>query len=269
MSDQLVFDTIHRYFNERQVFALCTIVKQSGSTPRHLGSKMVVTPDGKFTGSVGGGELEHRVIKSALSCLAEKRSETLSYQLNDLENGDPGVCGGQVEIFVETIKLPSQIVIVGGGHVGKALVNLAKWLGYYVILSDDRPEFCDSSRVPGADQYIICPLAEIPNQINIDPSTYLILTTRGVNIDIPGLPHILQSNAAYIGIIGSKRRWITTRGELTGSGISEELLDKVHSPIGINVGAETPEEIALSIMAEVMILQKGKSGESMRINLRK
>ncbi|HWS23818.1 MAG TPA: XdhC/CoxI family protein [Anaerolineales bacterium] len=269
MTDQLVFDTIHRYFNERQEFALCTIIKQSGSTPRHLGSKMVVTADGTFTGSVGGGELEHRVIECALNCLAEKRSEILSYQLNSLENGDPGVCGGQVEIFVETIKLPTQIVIVGGGHVGKALVNLAKWLGFYVILSDDRPEFCDSSRIPGADQYILCPLAEIPNHISIDASTNLILTTRGVKIDVPGLPNILQSNAAYIGIIGSKRRWITTRGELIELGIGEEVLDKVHSPIGINVGAETPEEIALSIMAEVMILQKGKSGESMRLNLRK
>lgn len=269
MSNELVFNTIQQFLKDRRIFALCTIINQSGSTPRHVGSKMIVTPDGGVIGSVGGGELEHRVINSALMCILEKRSEILSYKLNDLEKGDPGVCGGYMEIFVEPIKLPTQLVIVGGGHVGKALVYLAKWLGYYVILSDDRQDFCSPDAVPGADDYVVCPLSEIPERVQIDSATYVILTTRGVKVDIPGLPKILETEAAYFGIIGSKRRWITTRQELIQMGICETLLDNVNSPIGIDIGAETPEEIAMSIMAEVMIHQKGKSGESMRLNLHK
>lgn len=269
MTDELIFVTIQRYLSERQPFALCTIVKQAGSTPRHLGSKMVISSHGVITGSVGGGELEHRVITAALTSIAGGRPNMLSYKLDDLDNGDPGVCGGQVEIFVEPIKLPSQILVIGGGHVGKALVHLAKWLGYFVILSDDRPEFCNPTAVPGADRYIQCPLDKLPDKTKIDSSTYVILTTRGVKIDVPGLPKLLKTEPAYIGIIGSKRRWITTRDELLANGIALADIERVNSPIGINIGAETPEEIAVSIMAEVMMREKKSDGETMRLNVKK
>lgn len=268
MTDELIFSTVGRYFIERQQFTICTIIKQSGSTPRHLGSKMLVTSDGGITGSVGGGELEHRVITAAIDCLSVGKPTILTYKLDDLEKGDPGVCGGQVEIFVEPIKLPSQILVIGGGHVGKALVHLAKWLGYYVILSDDRPEFCDPATVPGADRYIQCSLAEIPQKVKIDASTYVVLTTRGVKIDVPGLPKLLATEPAYIGIIGSKRRWITTREAMIANGSDPRELDRVNSPIGLNIGAESPEEIAVSIMAEVMTREKKSGGESMRLKVK-
>jgi len=268
MTDESIFAAASRFFAERQPFAMCTIVAQAGSTPRHLGSKMLVTPDGRIIGSVGGGELEHRVIISAQESLNAGTSMTLSYKLDDLDKGDPGVCGGQVEIFVEPIKLPTQILVIGGGHVGKALVYLAKWLGYYVILSDDRPDYCSPESVPNADQYIQCSLAEIPEKVRIDQSTYIILTTRGVKIDVPGLPKLFATDPAFIGIIGSKRRWITTRKELLSNGAKVEDLDRINSPIGLNIGAESPEEIAVSIMAEVMMREKKSSGESMRLNVK-
>lgn len=268
MTDDLIFATAGRYFVERQPFAMCTIVQQAGSTPRHLGSKMLVTSEGVITGSVGGGELEHRVITVAVECISGGKPTILNYKLDDLDKGDPGVCGGQVEIFVEPIKLPSQILVIGGGHVGKALVHLAKWLGYYVILSDDRPEFCNSESVPGADRYVQCSLAEISEKVRVDRSTYIVLTTRGVKVDVPGLPKLLATDPAYIGIIGSKRRWITTRDEMIANGTDPRELERVNSPIGLNIGAESPEEIAVSIMAEVMTREKKSGGESMRLNVK-
>ncbi|HXD11325.1 MAG TPA: XdhC family protein, partial [Anaerolineales bacterium] len=132
---------------------LCTVVKSEGSTPRHVGSKMLVYADGKFIGTVGGGELESRVIKAALETLNNGKAQTLSYTMADPARGDPGVCGGTVEVFVEPILPPATIIVIGGGHVGKAVVHLAKWLGFRVAISDDRAEFCNPESVPGADAY--------------------------------------------------------------------------------------------------------------------
>src|SRR5574337_1735977 len=122
--------------------ALCTVVKSEGSTPRHVGSKMLVYPDGTFIGTVGGGDLEHRVLDEAWMALSDGQPRHLRYNMADPSRGDPGVCGGQVEVYVEPILPPALIVVIGAGHVGKAVVHLAKWLGFRVAVSDDRPEFC-------------------------------------------------------------------------------------------------------------------------------
>jgi len=124
-----------------QAAALCTVVKSEGSTPRHVGSKMLVFEDGRFLGTVGGGDLEHRVLGEAEKVIAEGRARLLSYALADPARGDPGVCGGQVEVFVEPIVPTARMVIIGGGHVGRATAHLAKWLGFRVAISDDRQEF--------------------------------------------------------------------------------------------------------------------------------
>src|SRR5262245_29884752 len=122
---------------------LCTIIRERGSVPRHAGSKMVVYADGRFEGTVGGGEMESRVIREALSALAEGSPRVVSYSLVDPKAGDPGVCGGEVEIFVEPIRPHSALLVIGGGHVGRAIVYLGKWLGFRVALCDDRPEYCN------------------------------------------------------------------------------------------------------------------------------
>ncbi len=152
------------------------------------------------------------------------------------------------------------IIVVGGGHVGKAVAHLAKWLGFKVVVSDDRPEFCTPEMNPDADEFVICPMAELPDHYRIHSQTYLVLTTRGVPIDTAGLPPLLATPAVYIGIIGSKRRWLTTRKNLITAGITETELNKVVSPIGIELKAETPEEIALSILSEILILKNDASG---------
>ena len=120
---------------------LCTVIRSEGSTPRHVGSKMLVYPDGKFIGTVGGGELESRVIKAAIESIKNGRAEMLFYTMADPSRGDPGVCGGQVEVFVEPILPTATLVVIGAGHVGRAVVHLAKWLGFHVVVCDDRAEF--------------------------------------------------------------------------------------------------------------------------------
>ena len=244
--------------------ALCTVIKSEGSTPRHVGSKMLVYPDGNFMGTVGGGELENRVINAALESLKTGTAQTLSYSMVDPSRGDPGVCGGTVEVFVEPILPPATIVVIGGGHVGKAVVHLAKWLGFRVAVSDDRAEFCNPESVPGADAYYPVPMAELPNQLKVTSRTYLVVTSRGSAIDAAGLPPLLESDAAYIGVIGSKRRWLTTVKALKEKGIPDEKLARVHSPMGIELNAETPEEIALSILAEILMLRGRGTGKMMK-----
>jgi xanthine dehydrogenase accessory factor len=245
--------------------ALCTIVAAQGSTPRHAGSKMLVYSDGSFIGTVGGGEVETRVIREALNVIRSRRASLLEYNLVDPTKGDPGVCGGTLQVFVEPILPEPQIVVIGGGHVGKAVAHLAKWLGFRVAVSDDRPEFCTPEENPDADEFYPVPMEELPNHLHITPSSYLVLTTRGSNVDIAGLRPLLETPAAYIGVIGSKRRWLTTRKALLAQGVPEEMINKVYSPMGLELQAETPEEIAVSIMAEIIAIRNGGSGKTMKM----
>ncbi len=243
--------------------ALCTVVKSEGSTPRHVGSKMLVYPDGKFIGTVGGGDLEHRVLDEAWMAMTDGQPRFLHYNMSDPSRGDPGVCGGQVEVFVEPILPPPLLVVIGAGHVGKAVAHLAKWLGFRVAVSDDRAEFCNAETIPDADAFYPVTMDNLPAHLKIDWRTYLVLTTRGANVDIAGLAPLLDSPAAYIGVIGSKRRWATTVKALKEKGVSDEKIKRVHSPMGLELQAETPEEIAVSIMAEVLMVRDKGTGNAM------
>ncbi len=249
-----------------QAGVVCTVMHTAGSVPRREGSKMLVYPDGSFIGTVGGGEVEGRVIREALDALKEGVNRVVDYKMVSPEKGDPGICGGQLEVFLEPILARPTVVVIGGGHVGKAVSHLASWLGFHVVINDDRPEWCSPEAHPDANEFVVAPMAELPKRMEITPQTYLILTTRGVKIDAVGLPELLHSPAAYIGVIGSKRRWITTRKKiLAETDVTEEELNRVHSPIGLELNAETPEEIAVSIMAEVIKLHNGGTGESMKM----
>jgi len=244
-------------------FVLCTIIEAKGSTPRHVGSKMLVYADGHIEGTVGGGEIESRVIDEAKRALISRKSTILQYKLVDPSAGDPGICGGQVEVFVEPIMPKLTIVVVGAGHVGRQVVFLARWLGYRVVVSDDRAEFCTPETMPGADEIIICPMVELPRRMEFTPHTFVVIATRGSEIDIQGLPAILDSQAGFIGVIGSRRRWENTKKGILKQGEYSEKLAGVHSPIGIELHAETPEEIAVSILAEIMMSANQTSGKSM------
>lgn len=259
-----IFQALVELEKNNQPFALCTVTKSEGSTPRHVGSKMLVYPDGKFIGTVGGGDLEHRVLDEAWMALSDGEPRYLHYNMADPSRGDPGVCGGQVEVFVEPILPAPTLVVIGAGHVGKAVVHLAKWLGFHVAVSDDRAEFCNAETTPGADVYYPVEMGKLVESLKITNRTYLVVTSRGSSVDALGLPSLLESNAAYIGVIGSKRRWATTVKALREKGVKDELIAKVHSPMGLELQAETPEEIAVSIMAEVLLIRDKGTGKSMR-----
>lgn len=258
-----IFHSLSEMEAENQAGALCMVIRSKGSTPRHTGSKMLVFPDGKIEGTVGGGELENRVIREALEAISDGRPRILEYQMTDPKRGDVGVCGGQVEVYVEPVRPKPTIVVIGAGHVGKALAYLAHWLGYWVVVNDDRPGFCTPEAVPGGDVYLPVTMAELPQHMDITPWTYLVLTTRGVNVDVIGLPSLLDYPAAYLGVIGSPRRWAMARKMMIEQGVDETKLERVRSPIGLELNAETPEEIAVSIMAEIIMLREGGDGQVM------
>jgi len=259
-----IFQALAELETKNESAALCTVVRSRGSTPRNSTSKMLVYEDGSIIGTVGGGELENRVFEAAMQSLIDGQAQLLEYKMADPSRGDVGVCGGTVEVFVEPILPPPMMVIIGGGHVGKAVVHLAKWIGFRVVVSDDRIEFCNPEEVPGADTYYPISMEKLTREIKVTNQTYFVLATRGVTIDVPGLPGLLDSDAAYIGVIGSKRRWMTTVEKLKEAGVSDEKIARVHSPIGLELQAETPEEIAVSIMAEILMLRGGGTGKHMK-----
>ena len=238
--------------------ALCVVIHSSGSVPRRPGSKMLVGADGAIlAGTIGGGVMEMRVIELARQAIADGEPRTGTFRLSDPAQGDAGVCGGTVDVFIEPMAAPPTVLVVGAGHVGRALVRLAAFAGFRAILSDDRIELCTPQVAPGADVYLAGPLPEQLEKVALSPRLYVALVTRGVAVDVEALPTLLRSPIAYIGVIGSKRRWITAVKALRDAGVSEAELARVRAPIGIEIHAETPEEIAVSIMADIIATRRG------------
>ncbi len=245
---------------------LATIIKARGSVPRQSGAKMLVYRDGRISGTIGGGEMEARIIREALECLQEDETRVIPYALVDPGRGDPGVCGGEVEVFLEPFASPATLLVIGCGHVGKAVAELGHWLGYRVVVNDDRPELAAPEHIPNADLYLPGSVAEILPQARVHASTYIAVLTRNVLLDREILPLLAQTEAPYIGVIGSSRRWLETQKLLSADGVLQADLDRFHSPIGLELNAESPEEIAVSILAEIMMLRRGGSGERLAAN---
>ncbi len=264
MSDQSVLDALVEAKRSGQGAVLATVVRDQGSVPRHAGSKMLIYPDRKIVGTIGGGEMESRVIEEALDTLREPKPRLSHFELVDITRGDPGVCGGQVDIFLEPVMPDPTILVIGAGHCGQALAELADWLGFRVIVTDDRADLCNPEVIPHADEHLVAPPAEIAQAASIHNRTYIAAVTRGVPLDVAMLPALLATPAPYIGVMGSRRRWATAVKKLKESGVSDESLRRIHAPIGIELNAETPREIAVSIMAEIIAHHYGGSGQPMQ-----
>jgi xanthine dehydrogenase accessory factor len=245
--------------------ALATVVKARGSVPRHAGSKMLVYADGRTSGTIGGGEMESRVVEEAAAALTDGQPRIVPYSLVDPARGDPGVCGGEVEIYVEPYRPAATIFVIGCGHVGRAVTHLAGWLGFRVIVTDDREEMAMPEEAPGADLYLPGTIEDALAAFNVTGNTYIVAVTRNVLVDRQILPKLLGTPSPYIGVIGSRRRWRETVKLLRADGLSDEQMGRFHSPIGLELHAETPEEIAVSILAEIIMLRRGGSGERMAV----
>ena len=245
---------------------LATVVSARGSVPRHAGAKMLVYSDGRTAGTIGGGEMEARVIEEALAAVLDGKPRLLPYALVDPSSGDPGVCGGEMEIFLEPYPPPATVFVVGCGHVGQQTAALAHWLGYRVAVTDDRVELAAAANIPEADIYLPGSIEEALKRFAITSSTYVVVVTRNVEVDRRALPHLLATPAPFIGVMGSRRRWETTRRLLREDGAKEEDLARIHSPLGIELNAETPAEIAVSVMAEIILLRRQGGGGRMSAN---
>ena len=231
---------------------LVTIVGTEGSVPRHSGAKMVVHPDGDTAGTIGGGEVEALVRDEAIATLKERRPRLRRYTLNDPELGDPGICGGTMTIYLEPYMTPRTVYVIGAGHVGRSVVDLADWLGYRTIVVDDRADLMTEEAMPNAAIRFAGSVQDALDEHPADETTAVVVVTRSHELDAQIVPILLETPAPYIGVMGSRRRWATTRDALAESGTPADALDRLHVPIGLSIGAETVEEIAVSIMSQVI-----------------
>jgi xanthine dehydrogenase accessory factor len=233
--------------------AVATIVNVRGSIPSFKSAKMLVRDDGSIAGTIGGGCVEAEVWQAAREVMASEKSRTLSFDLNEDPKYDTGlVCGGTLEIFIEPVLPTPLLYIFGAGHVALELYKAARNAGFDVIVTDDRDTYANAERFPDARQVIAEDFDEALVGFDVSESSYIVIATRGHRDDMRVLRWAVQTPARYIGMIGSKRKAITVYRELVKEGLKPELFDRVHSPVGLDIGAVTPEEIAVSIMAELI-----------------
>jgi len=243
-----------------ETIALVTVVEVKGSTPREVGTKMLVNKNGLVAGTIGGGMTEAKVIKEAKQILKEGKGKLLIYHLTKEQAAlDEGaICGGEMKVFIDILQPKEEVLIFGAGHIAICVSKLAKMVGFKVAIIDDREEFANQDRFPEADEIVTEDIERALTHIKITPSTYIIVLTRGHLKDEEVLTSVIRLGAAYIGMIGSKKKNTNVFQQLTEKGISQEELNKVHAPIGIDIKAQTPEEIAVSIMAEIIQIRRKK-----------
>lgn len=256
-----IFEEIVRLRNSGEEGALAIVVNTSSSSPGRVNFKMLVYPDGQILGTVGGGVMEKQVIEEALKCISDKRSRFLHFSLKEDEMEGLGVlCGGEADVYIEPIGTPPFLYIFGGGHVGLALYQMATFLEFRIVIVEDRPAFASSERFPKAYKIIQKDFEEALREMNFNPSDFAVIVTRGHAHDQLVLGEILKKERlpGYIGMIGSKSKNARVFQNLEKEGISPELFKKVFAPIGLDIGGEKPEEIAISILAEIIAFRHGK-----------
>ncbi len=242
---------------------LATVIDTRRSVPRHAGSKMLVYRDGRTTGSIGGGEMESRVIEEAVEIFRDGTPRLLSYELANPDRGDPGICGGEVNLYLEAYMPASTVFVIGCGHIGRAVVELAHWIGFRVVAYDDRPELADPEALADADVVVGGDFAAALRKAPITSETHVVVVSRNMAVDLDVLLLILDTPARSIGVMGSRRRWRATRTALQEAGVSADSLARLRAPIGLELNAETPEEIAISILSELVMERRGGSGAAM------
>jgi xanthine dehydrogenase accessory factor len=252
-----IYTEITKIRDEGGEAALATVISASGSTPREEGAKMLIRPDGSITGTIGGGSIELQVIKEAIEVIKRGKPKHLCYSLKEGE--DLGmICGGDTEVFIEPIVSTPTLFILGGGHISFSLARIGDLLGFKIVVVDDRPEYATTQRFPEADRVLVTSYDKAFSELKVGKSGYVVIVTHGHKGDAASLEGALSTEAKYIGMIGSKTKNISVYARLKANGITQQQLDTVHAPIGLRIRAQTPEEIAVSIMAE--IIQVRRSG---------
>jgi xanthine dehydrogenase accessory factor len=248
-----LYEEIVRLRKDGRRGAVATIVNVRGSIPSFKSAKMLVRDDGSIVGTIGGGCVEAEVWQAAREVMESEKPRTLTFDLNQDPKYDAGlVCGGTLEIFVEPILPPSDLYIFGAGHVAASLYKVAGIAGFDVTIIDDREAYANRERFPEAQQIIAEDFEKAAAQLAPGESSYIVIVTRGHRDDMRILRWAVQTPARYVGMIGSKRKIITIFKELQQEGLPANLFERVNAPIGLDIGAITPEEIAVSITAELI-----------------
>jgi len=259
-----IYQEIVRIKSKGKAAAVATIISIKGSTPRETGSKMIIKNDGTIFGSIGGGNLEALVCQEALKAMEEKKSKVLHFDLTG-EGPDEGesietgmICGGDVDILIEPIFSEPTLYIFGAGHISLYLSKIGKMVGFRVVVVDDREMFSNRERFPEADEIYTEDFEVVINKLKPVKPYYIVIVTRGHRYDQEILEWALGTDARYIGMIGSRTKNKAVFSNLRKKGIDSNLMEKVHAPIGLNIGAKTPEEIAVSIIAEIIQVKMEK-----------
>ena len=253
-----IFEQIVRLRDQGSKGALITIIRRLGSTPRKDHAKMLIYEDGSTLGSIGGGCTEAEVWQVARKVMDSGRGELLKFELTEEDAENEGlVCGGTVEIFVEPILPEAKLIIMGAGHVGQAVAEAAQTVGFQIAVLDDRQTFANRERFPTAQEIIVDPFAKSLEQTTVTENSFILIVTRGHGHDQIALEKAICSNARYVGLLGSRRKIQIIVENLLKKGCSREAFAKLYAPIGIEIGSETPEEIAVSVLAELIAIRKG------------
>jgi xanthine dehydrogenase accessory factor len=242
--------------------ALVTITGATGSTPQRVGAKMLVYSDGRTVGTIGGGCYENDAFWKAREAIKARRPLNVKYELNDDFAQETGlVCGGQMEVFIEPVEASPDVYVFGAGHVGHFVAKMAHEVGFRVHVIDDREKFANQERFGEGIDVIVDHIPTWLENHRLPPTAYAVIVTRGHTHDLDALRAVVAQPMRYVGLIGSKAKVRRIFDALVEEGVSGEALGPVHAPIGLDIGAITPQEIAVSIVAELIAVKHGKIAE--------
>lgn len=245
--------------------ALVTVTATEGSTPQKAGAKMLVYQDGRIVGTIGGGCVEAEMVWRARQALESRRPQTASYELTPDQAGEDGlVCGGRMEVFIEPLEGTPTLVLFGAGHVAQPLSRMAKAAGFRVEVTDDRVKFASRERFPEADLVLVDDFAGAASKLTLGRNSYAVVVTRGHKGDTDALQAVLGKGLRFVGLLGSRPKMVHVFTALEERGLPSDRLAEVHVPVGIEIGAVTPEEIAVSILAEMIAVRRGIPAERVR-----
>ena len=257
MTETDIYREIIRVQESGEEAALITIISTSGSTPREEGSKMLLKADGSIVGTIGGGGLEARVCQLAAKVIKKGKPERFQLNLTEAEGQGMGmICGGEMGVFIEPVLSTPTMYLFGGGHMSLPVARIGKMLNFRVAVIDDREEFANLERFPEADIIIAEDFNQVFPKLNIDKTDIVIVITREHKFDEVVLEQALNTPAGYIGMLGSKTKNQTIFENLRANGVPQSQIERVHAPIGLGINAKTPEEIAVSILAEIIKVRR-------------
>ncbi len=256
-SDAEIIQEANKLIEASKAFAWVTIIGQEGSSARHLGSSMIVTSEGRVIGTVGGAVAELQLIDQAISAIKEGKPRTVKMPLP--------VCAGVITCFINVFQPRETLLLAGAGHVAQPMAALGKLLGFRVVVVDDRTEYATKERFPEADKLIVDDWEKALREVPIDEQTYVVILTYAGESDELALRTVIGSKAAYIGMISSESKAKAILGKLRRDKVPEDQLRRVVTPIGLDIGAETPAEIAVSTMAEIIMRRKKATGKPLSI----